>query len=749
MSYNKKGEIMNFARPVVAFALLYQCSDSFKGDLLAGISLLIKPIVGDLAGQIYNSTTLATRMEAAYGIPIAGAALEGFLPRLIAAGILAEVEQGNGVKHAIYLEQEEVAVLPEQEEEFQELIDDFLNHAKASQTEHQLDISDPELTSKFLRHLSTLDFSSVSARPILEEQEKTTDGTIKGPEAKARIDLNTNLALGATIDILVASYIAKLNATAPNKLELLAKIADGALGIELVLDLQAPQHVPKFTNTMILLDTPILLAYLDLSSTPEVVATKSFVEQLQAAGASIGAFQHTIEEAEGVLHAIKLATHTKSAYGRTVARFSNSIYRAYFDTMVNRVGAAWVKQFEIIQKASAHFYKNFSQEDEEKLVSVLMFSMEDNVASREKDAKSVAETIRRLGGAHIPAEKISTCPYIFVTNNSAVQRRAVHFLKDNGYVSPGELAPVVTDRYMAGLCWLISGGTSKNSPTTARLLANCAAALRLRPELASRTKLFLSKLDPAKAEHFEALMTNDRASQYLMEATFGNPELITENNIEEIYDEMQHRAVEKISMEKDQEYQAQLQQLNLTIEKKQENLNKLEEEKAYDDIERKKQKQQLIEATEKTSSLEIKITTQEETLAIQANKVAEFDEKIKELSKEAEKHTVRAETMRKNAHKNAESFANRTILAIRIAGVVFIAICVLLLGYLDKFILPSLSNEAQTNGSWVIIFSQVLLGLIGASVFIEKPTAWFFTRVKKRVMRSRLAALGIEEENLN
>ena len=102
----------------------------------------------------------------------------------------------------------------------------------------------------------------------------------------------------------------------------------------------------------------------------------------------------------------------------------------------------------------------------------------------------------------------------------------------------GEFNPIVTSRYLSGLCWLLCGGKSDQSPTVAKLLANCAAALRLKPELAERPKRFLAAVDPEKARHFEAMMTNERASQYLVEVTLGDANVITANNAEDIYEEV-------------------------------------------------------------------------------------------------------------------------------------------------------------------------------------------------------------------
>ena len=236
--------MLNTSRPVKAFALLRQASDALRTDLLGGVTLLIRPLVAGLQGEMYDSQLLATRMAEAYGISLPASALEGFLPRLITAGILQQVPLADGVSRAVYSAQDDpTQVDPREEREFQEIIDDFLAHA-----DHFLKgaglTADPErLTSGFLTHLSTLDFSAIRARPVIASERPKS--TIEGPAAREQKALSESLADAANIDVLVASYISKLQAENPIRLSLLSRVADGALGAELVLDLQAPTAVPR------------------------------------------------------------------------------------------------------------------------------------------------------------------------------------------------------------------------------------------------------------------------------------------------------------------------------------------------------------------------------------------------------------------------------------------------------------------------------------------------------------------------
>lgn len=737
---------MSPTRPVIAFALLRQCSDALQTDLLGGVSLLIRPLVAELAGQVYNANALASRMADAYGISFPSTALEDFMPRLISAGILKQEDAANGFFRAVYCEQDNTTSgLIQDESEFQEIIDEFILHARPLLSGANLVLNDDALVSGFLTHLSTLDFSSIRGRPIVSRE--TLPNVIQGPAIKEKKALSEQLEQGAAIDVLVASYVSKLKAFNPERLMLLTKVADGALGLELVLDLQAPSAVPRMSNTTAIIDTPILLSYLDLSSKQECVAARRLIGQLVGAGAKIAAFQHSIEEAEGILAAIKAARYTGDAYGPTISRLSNSTYRAFFDSMSNRVAVLWheTHKFELIQETSNHFYKNFTQADEEDLAHRIQLSPLDRRLTRERDAKSVAETMRRLGGAHIPIGQVSSCKYLFVTGNSPFQRHSARFLKEKGFVDQGEFTPIVTDRYVAGLCWLISGGIAEKSPSTARLLANCATALRLRPELAERTKRFLSNLDEEKAKHFEALMTNDRASQYLIEVTFGNPDVITALNVEDIFEEVQRRATEAVVKQKDEYYGAQLTALEEVVAKSDSLASSLQDKVMDLSLDIQTKEIQANEFQKKAEELEIVSEKQGQTLTQQAAVIEELGTNVKLFSDEAVKAKNALKQHRARAVITASQFAKRRIAYIKIIGCVLLFSCIFIINYTDKFWIPMLSPSEQKNASLGLVVIQALIGISGVAFLFDWALGRRLRDLKGKLYSDKLLELGFDD----
>jgi hypothetical protein len=738
---------MQVSGPVIAFALLRQCSELMRTDLLSGVSVLISPLITDLSDQLFDSRVLADRLASAYGVSIPAAALEGMTHRLVAANILRVEQLQSGLTRAVYTGSSAAPPIePDAERDFQEVLDEFLQHARQRLQAAGKELAEEFLTKGFLHHLATLDFSAIRAKPQIAADPTKT---IIGPAAREQIALSAELAEQAAMDSLVASYIAWLQEHQPTRLHLLAKVADGALAAELVFDLQAPTAVSKLTNTTVVVDTALILSFLDLSSSQDTIDAKSLFDQMKETGAKIAAYQHSIEEAEGVLRAIQNARNVGDAYGPSVHRLSNSMFRAYFESMIGSVARAWtqIHHLEIIPEAATHFHKNFTQIEEEELMAAIRLNAVDRVLTRERDAKSVAETMRRLAGAHVPLSSVANCRFMFATPNAALQRRVAAYLTRKKFVLEGEFTPVVTSRYLSGLCWLMCGGKSDQSPTMARLLANCAAALRLKPEIAERTKRFLSAIDPEKAKHFEALMTNERASQYLIEVTLGDMSVVTANNAEDIFEEVQRRAAEKVAIEKDQHYLGQIDALKDARRAAEEETARLRESLQDTQLEVAARKMEIRDLSERATDLQSKQDQYQARLAEQGSQLHALTAMATAATTQATEAQRLLSEQWERSRRLAESYAERRTKQVRAAGVLAMFAIALGLGYLDKFIIPALPPAHQAAGNYALIVLQALLAVSGLGLLVDRFVHAPMSVLRKRIYSRRLAELGVPERS--
>jgi hypothetical protein len=734
---------------VIAFALLKQSGEAIRGDLLSGISILLRPIVTDLGGKLFESGLLAKRIADAYGMDIPATVLEDLMEKLVSAKVL-EIDDSTGSKRVIYADSDGASsqkVDARDEEQIQTILDSFLEHAR-KQLAGQVEISEESLLSGFLQRLSTMEFSAAKTRPLVSAAP--TSKTLEGPTARSLRAMSAQLESEATLDIVVASFISQIEISRPADLDLISRIADGALAAELVLDLRAPTAVSKFQETVAIIDTPTLMSYLNLSSRSDHEAAKAMFARLQASGAKIAAFQHSIEEAEGILAAVRMAGHLgNSAYGPIKRRMESSPgYRSYFDTVIERLASIWKEthHFEIIQGTSNHYYVNFSTDDEESLFSALRPIFGEKVAQGQKDAKSVAETMRRLAKAHVSLDRVQTCRYVFVTSNAAFQRIAERFLKDNKYVLRGEFTPVVTDRYMAGLCWLICGGSSENAPSRVRLIANCSAALRTRPEIVDRTKRFLQDLDPDLLDHFEAVMTNDRASQYLVETTLGNPEAITANNISAVLQGMERRLTEQVAREKDEHYAGTISQLRAEIDRGTVAQSQLQERLAQLDLDKESATRDAESLRGETTRLTEGNERLQTAVQQQSEQIGALSSAVNSLSQSEQALRKFEERRRKQAEASATIYADKWMRRMQWASVLTPLLLIGVISYFDKFVLEGLDDRWKETGKWSFVVGQIILGVASASFIVDALFSKRMEKLKVRRYKQRLLELGYSDE---
>jgi hypothetical protein len=317
------------------------------------------------------------------------------------------------------------------------------------------------------------------------------------------------------------------------------------------------------------------------------------------------------------------------------------------------------------------------------------------------------------------------------------------FLLRKKYVIDGEFNPIITSRYLSGLCWLMCGGRSDQSPTTAKLLANCAAALRLRPEIAERTKRFLADIDPEKARHFEVLMTNERAAQYLAEVTLGDVNVVMANNAEEIFEEVQRRAAEKVAMEKDQQYLGQISALQAAVYQGEEGLTGLKSSLLEAQLEIDSRKMEARDLGERASQLEVQN-------AEGNRKLAEQDERLRHLeiiaaTASSSAHEAQCQLLRQQEQGRivAQQFADRRASQIRWFGVALLFVMAFVLGYVDKFVTPMIPVERQRSLNLGLIILQSLLALSGVGLIMDPLARNPLERLRKRLYEGRLKTLGI------
>jgi hypothetical protein len=211
--------------------------------------------------------------------------------------------------------------------------------------------------------------------------------------------------------------------------------------------------------------------------------------------------------------------------------------------------------------------------------------LHDQVDRRIRDASSIASVMRMRKGYRSKAS-VTDSKYIFVTRNIQVALNANKCLSSRGLIGIDDVPPCILDRQISCVLWLCLGG-STDKLTREKLLANCTDALYPRPNLISQVSKFLEKIAPGKAQIFEALMKDKRAQRCLIHKTLGYSLTVSEDNVEELLEEIKRSTAQGIEQEAQQRERALREELGRQIASKADELcrvrndaDKLREEKA-------------------------------------------------------------------------------------------------------------------------------------------------------------------------
>jgi len=543
-------------RPLIAYAFLAQTTHA-TGDLLSGLAPIFKPIASKHTGEVFKPLEFSSMVRSLYGIEIHPWAVEDLAPRLEKAGLLTKsaISGAPFVYHYadINAEFNDVA-----ESEIRRVIDDFIGFAKPIIIRHGLPFDANALEKAFLDQLVAMDFQSILLKPEAKAFEPS-DAPIQRlglPQKPDRVAWQLEIDAKSKIDVLCASFIVHLYANDRQVFELLTRISAGALVAETVLNFQSPGGNATLAGLKVVLDAPFVMALLDLSVEESTAYATKICEQLMKSGASLHIFRHSVDEITSNLRGTIAATDNGEGRGATARRMSKQSFNQYVRSVVQNVESAIQRlKYAVIEVPNTlSSFQYFSEGDEDKLESSI--GHYENALARRRDADSIAAIMRLRQGKAAKMAVFHRANYIFVTANSRLVGKADQCTVTLKQRSSNEVPPALTDKYLAGLLFVMFGGVASEL-THCRLLANCAAALEPRSDVMRRMHQFLGELDPTKAAHFRALMTDDRASQHMMQLTLGDAAwLRTTDDAVEILAQMEATLLEKHQTKVDGEMQA-------------------------------------------------------------------------------------------------------------------------------------------------------------------------------------------------
>jgi hypothetical protein len=539
---------MKTPRTLIAFAYV---ADQFTrtNDIAAGLIPLFAPLISARAGKRFEPQQFAVDVKKTYDLDMHPYVAEELAGALAAHGYLEE-ERRYGT-HVGYTNKEiKLPEPPISESQLTALTTHFIAFAREHLARAGLSAVDQDLQDALFDRLVKPDFLALILRPdgqSLGPRTMTLDKKQQAPTVENRDD--------AHYDFLVARFILELHKSNAPEFEILVAATSGSLVTEVILDLQ---HPPKpgesFAGVQIAVDSPLVLDALGLGLERATDYANQLLSQLKAAGAAPVAFESTLEEIRRVLRSTMQNYDRKhDLHGPLGRRLStNPSLAAYVRTILpsirSEVEALGVAVHPFSSGNRAERRKYFTESNENELGGRLgEYPTEE---ARQHDAQVVAD-ILRIRGDNKPIS-LKEAKIIFVTRNARLARLSRQFLTSEALAARDYFPPCITDRYMAGLLWITSGGGG-DSLSRMRLIANCTAAIVPRRDIVSRLHKFLESLSPKLVTRFEALMTNERAEHFLMDRTLADTSLITEENYESILREIEDQAAERVEKKKNEE----------------------------------------------------------------------------------------------------------------------------------------------------------------------------------------------------
>jgi hypothetical protein len=534
-------------RSVLAFAYL---ADHYArtADLATGLVPLFAPIVSRLEGRRFEPAEFAAGVKELYGISMHPYAAEALAPMLARSGMLNEKRYSPGASSYHYAKCS-LPEIPFTESDVQRVCSAFHDFACSKLSAVGLSASVAETQDAFLSRLTRPQFMRIILRPDREQVSAKTL-TLKRSQ-----DKDDEVGPEGHFDYLVARFLTETIVGDTKEAELMVGISSGALLSQVVLDLRdPPKHGEHLPGLKVVIDTSLICDALDLGLEHAQPYAKLLIEQVKQAGAEPVIFDYTLDEIRRVLRSpLENYEQRRAVFGPLGRRL---MHRATFPALLRRAIStvrADVEQLGVRvmeydsadrQRDRAHFTETLEREMSGRLGDYPTES------ARDHDARAIADILRLRGPDR--ASSLRAAKYVFVTRNGRLAALSRRFLDDRALAARDYFPPCITDRFLSGLLWIALGG-GENRLSRLQLVANCSAVLVPRREVVSRMHGFLADLTPQSVEKFDALMTNERIENFLMDRTMADPMVITENNFEAIYEELEEEAAHKVAAKKDAE----------------------------------------------------------------------------------------------------------------------------------------------------------------------------------------------------
>lgn len=568
-------------RALLTYAFVNDALNSHD-DVFMGLTPFFEPISEELRGQVFDPSVFSNCVQDMYSLYMTRDVSEYFIPRLVRAGyIIRDVQE---LDKALYRwsvpekSSEEIERGMEIERDIDHISEKFFQFIQEIPTLFTITLSKDELLDWLFDWL-------VRSDPTLHEAEVALglhrDGVIEDVQADtngSRID--SEMASRGEQDYLCARFVGYLEESKSPLFDELSRIASAALVSEVIIDLKAPiDRNIQARDLCVYLDAPFCMDVLGLTGSARHENASYIYEKLTEMGVRLILFSHSVDEISDNLKAV-LGLSSIQRFGPTgdairrgelAEDYAAAVHRDV-DSFLNEKG---VQIFDTRTSLPVSVEKYFDDNMMGRFCEELTDQWP-NIIARERDAISVAMIMRRRAGSK--TRNVFKSKYVMISHNPVLAWKAHRFCMDELLYDKNSVGPVIHQRRMAALLWLTVGAEARLTISKKQLIVNCANVLRTRPSVIAKMRNTLERVRPELKTQFDALLSHPRCAQLAMDLTLNVATVVTEQNIDEIYEVIKQSTAEK---EKDM-YLKKLKDLrkkeNYKISQKEEKIRSLEEE---------------------------------------------------------------------------------------------------------------------------------------------------------------------------
>lgn len=482
------------------------------GNIVKGLIPLFIPLLSGKEGEVFSPEAFCKEVNNAYGIGMHPYVAEDLAPKLVDANILL---LGNVTKPKPSYFVNAIPSIDDKpvKDDILKIFDQFENLAKTilsnAKVNTEVDLHE-EFTNRLARMSSFL------------------DSHIHPSFQKNKIE--------EVLDYAFVRFVTKIQKEDRSLKDALYKAYSGATLAEVVLSIREPSlDNNSIAGKYFYIDAPILLNILGLNDDYSVKCSRALIDQIKENQGILTTTSSYIEEAKT---AIKLALENHRNRGDRSTSLDLFLFRGG-DSLIqaravqNKIKESLTNLFNFnlshqLINIDSQIGSRKAQDLKDKISNELAWYKND--LARKNDAEAVTNVIARHNYSAI-SNMTESNSFLVTPNESLINSSNKVLYSTSMFIEP-EMTPLLSEKKLATLLWVINGGKGENISSLA-LISSCARAIELQREVFYKIHNFLKDLPEEKKALYEGIITNDRAMHCLMDDVGSNFSLINESNFED------------------------------------------------------------------------------------------------------------------------------------------------------------------------------------------------------------------------